>query len=308
MRRSHLLTLLALVLFFTITANYLMLINLSHEEKKHIMQQENLSSSLPRVVISGVAKNIASSHIRIHVPKLIKLGESFQKYHIVIYENDSPPDTRNAYKEELAKTEHSTYLFEDGVSTGSRVQNIARARNKVLDYVHNNLADSFDYLIITDLDAVCGGHNMQLSYDSELFNYVLSQSSMWDMISFRFIPYWDLWAFRDHDHMPYNMYGPQSSSNLFKTSANFDMWLSKFSPTDLIPVESAFMMLAIYKIEKTINCTYSSIGIDKEDDCEHVAFHRDMINKHNARIRLMPLIYCQGDDGYQPLSQLNVTN
>lgn len=60
------------------------------------------------------------------------------------------------------------------------------------------------------------------------------------------------------------------------------------------------MMMAIYKIEKTINryCRYSGVGINKEDDCEYVAFHQDMINKHNARIILMQIVYCQGDDQF----------
>jgi hypothetical protein len=73
------------------------------------------------------------------------------------------------------------------------------------------------------------------------------------------------------------------------------------SSNELIPVQSAFMMLAIYKIPMITGCRYSGFGIHNEVDCEHVAFHRDMIERHDAKIRLSPLIYCQGDEGYAPL-------
>jgi hypothetical protein len=294
--------------------NYLIIITHPVDVNKH----EDLLSSINtqhrtdvkqkyRVVIAGVAKGIASSHIRIHVPKLIRLGEAFDSYHIVLYENDSGPDTRDTYKTELGKTKHSTYLFEDGINKGSRTSNLAYARGKVLDYVRENLAEKFDYLLITDQDAVCGGADMTLSYDSDIFKYVLSRSGEWDAVSFRFIPYWDLWAFRDKDHMPENLFGPNVRKNTFHQAAEFDKWLDSHSPIDLIPVESAFMMLSIYKIDKTIGCNYSNKGIHGEDDCEHVALHREMIQQNNARIRLMPIIYCQGDDGYKSLEQLGIT-
>merc|ERR1712061_839067 len=70
-----------------------------------------------------------------------------------------------------------------------------------------------------------------------------------------------------------------------------DVWLSNHSVDEMIPVDSAFMMLAIYKLPQTFDCLYDWQGLRKEPDCEHVAFHRCLL-EHGAKIRIMPVSFC----------------
>jgi hypothetical protein len=77
-----------------------------------------------------------------------------------------------------------------------------------------------------------------------------------------------------------------------------------FNPRALVPVESAFGGLGLYRLSKTRECRY--VGLTEEcsckgvldfgsgllpsnnpcapETCEHVAFHRDMILKHDAKM------------------------
>jgi hypothetical protein len=53
------------------------------------------------IILGGVARNIGSNFIRHHIPKLIKLGESLGRYHILVYESDSGDDTKEGYEAAL---------------------------------------------------------------------------------------------------------------------------------------------------------------------------------------------------------------
>ena len=67
----------------------------------------------PQIVIAGVAKNIEPRIIRTIVPKLHRLGKQLrQPYHILVYENNSPSESRLAWAEALA-SKQSTFLFSD---------------------------------------------------------------------------------------------------------------------------------------------------------------------------------------------------
>ena len=58
----------------------------------------------PRVIIAGIARDIPPEQLRAIIPRLEKLGQSqvFADYHLVIYENDSPADSRHALCDEMA--------------------------------------------------------------------------------------------------------------------------------------------------------------------------------------------------------------
>jgi hypothetical protein len=69
------------------------------------------------------------------------------------------------------------------------------------------------------------------------------------------------------------------------------------TPRRLIPVESAFGGMGLYRLAATRDCRYVGIMGDCTchdvvafstpctiETCEHVAFHRDMIEKHGAKL------------------------
>mgnify|MGYP007037750142 CR=1 FL=1 len=256
---------------------------------------EAASSGEFGIVLSGIAKDINPYHVHAHIPKLIALGEALGRFHIVIYENDSNQESRRAFQHELAKTPHSTYLYEEGVAEGTRTQRIARARNTLMRHITRHFNQTHDFVLTTGMDGVCGGQNMSRSYDSEVFRRALHRSGEWDGIFFRFIPYWDLWAFRHPEFLPFNQFGRNGGLNTFRGADQVDEWLDTMPQDALISVDSAFMMLAVYNMSAVVGCKYDGVGVFGEMDCEHVAFHRDMVTLHNARLRLSPEVYCVGE-------------
>ena len=124
-------------------------------------------------------------------------------FHIVIFENDSTDGTREKLLSYFGNVSIATLILEDhapgfnidaGPLSIERTNRIAHARNRLLDFVRSSaLVAEFDYFYMMDMDGVCGGPNMSLSYDPEIFLYALTVlQDQWDGIFFRFQPYWDL--------------------------------------------------------------------------------------------------------------------
>ena len=255
-------------------------------------------------VLTGVLKNIVrqkgENHLRIHIRKLLELGRSLGSFHLILYENDSSDNTRSVLKSMLSNNSVATLLFEDNIHTNGRTHAIARARNNIMEHVETHFSTS-KYMIMTDMDGVCGAEDPTKSYDPEVFKYVVSRSDEWDALSFRNRPYWDLWAFRHSEYMPYNKFGSKNHLNKIQVYTDWDTFFGH--ETDFFPVDSAFMMLAIYKISFIMGIRYSGTGIHGEADCEHVAFHRDMKQKKGARVMVSPLVYCEDGKGYKNITQ-----
>mmetsp|Transcript_4122 Transcript_4122/g.11359 ORF Transcript_4122/g.11359 Transcript_4122/m.11359 type:complete len:540 (-) Transcript_4122:221-1840(-) len=161
----------------------------------------------------------------------------------------------------------------------------------------------FEYLIVTDLDGVCGGDDPDVTYSPSVFREAFQRTDEWDQLTFRFDPYWDLWAFRHPEVMPHNKFGIQAHKNKFNEQDEIDHWIKEKDESNLLLVDSAFMMLAIYRLSKTVGCQYNGFDEDEMVDCEHVRFHFDMKKLHNAKIRLWPVVYCQGDPGFRDAFQ-----
>jgi hypothetical protein len=262
-----------------------------------------------------------------YLPKLLDLAQTITSdFHIVIYENDSLDDTRSTllrFLRENPKLEpHFTLLLEDNIvgankRTGlislARTRKLANTRNKVLQYVEQQRETMFreyDYFVMTDMDGVCGGSNSSLSFDPDIFKYaLLDLKEQWDVITFRFEPYYDLWAFRHKEYQPENFWYGKSAKKLKPEIFAATVFHNVSWPDGLVEVDSSFGMLAIYGME-LLNGTAKYSGSEKgapkggskdTPDCEHVAFHQDLREQMNARHRLSPLIYCVGDPGYKPL-------
>ena len=239
-----------------------------------------------RVIIAGVARDIEK---HMHLMKHLHiLGATFDAYHIIIFENDSKDKTSAL----LDNMQNATILHGRNVPSGSRTQRIAYARNRVLDEIRRRW-NHYDFVLMKDMDGMCGsGPDTNKTYDSGMFGAYFRRSNEWDVLSFRVSPYWDLWAFRHAVVMPENMYGPKSSKNSIRRANDMDAFFSSYAPSSLIPVDSAFMMLTIYKMHLFQNVSYSGIGIYGEKDCEHVSLHRSMKITHGARIMVANHDFC----------------
>jgi len=277
-------------------------------------------------VLCSTVRNMQEKKFSEAIPKLRKLGSYFQKYHIVIYENNSRERYRKAYQRELSKVPNDyTFVTEDLTASefahpddtgrivepstfAAKTTRIAMARNKLLDIVQQGFSDEYEYMIVMDLDHGCskgGGGDVvgpdHVGYSpSVLREAFVKHGNEFDVLTFRHDPYWDLWALRHKTQFPYNMYGPFKEKN--PTQGKVKKWISKLDPAKLHEVESAFMLMAIYRISKTVGARYSGWGSMEgeleESDCEHVSFHRDMAKRNDARIRLWPVVYCQNAEGF----------
>jgi hypothetical protein len=275
-----------------------------------VLATRRAGDTRPTVIIAGIAKDIEPQHFRFAIPKLLQLGEAaFADYHMIVYENDSPADSRGALCEELARADSkASFLFEDIVQNAgsSRVKNIARARNVVMDWVQQHTS-GFEYLLWTDLDGVCGGTDTDRSYDPRVLQRAFDRSDEWEAVSFVFYPYWDMWAFREQNVHPFDQYGANKRRNKVKDINALAKWIQRQPPAQLIPVESAFMMLAIYKLSSIGECRYSTRDRAGAAACEHVPFHECIQRKRGARLRIWPEAYCVGDPGWPFANESNAT-
>ena len=256
----------------------------------------------PTIVFAGISKGIKPEQIRAIVRKLSVVGEElFSDYHFIIYDNDSPRVQQMVWKEVLGNGK-GTFLSEPSDrSMRQRTQKIAHARNKMLDMVHGSEYGNYDYLWIQDLDGVCGGPAGEDSYSTAVFQKALDNNDKWDVLSFVYVPYWDMWAFRHPTLFPHNMYGRKASQNPPRKTVTKFIERNMLGPTssEFMDVDSAFMMTAIHKMWTTKLSRYYHLDENGDPDCEHVAFYKGMKKqKQDIKIKLWPVVFCEGDPGY----------
>jgi len=238
-----------------------------------------------KVVIGGALKNIGGNHLKNHVPKLLQLGKSIGEFHLIFYEDGSTDDTKRALHDLLGNKHYATVIYGKTIA-GNRPTRIAHARNRILDTVKQRFSH-FDFLIMTDMDGVCGGDDPNISYNATVFKDIMDRSDEYDGVGFRYKFYWDLWALRHSTLMPYNHWGRNRMKNQIQLPKDVEMLFVGRSHGELIPVESAFMMLFIYKIEAIGDSRYYAVDEYGDMDCEHVAF-----NKAIGNIKIANMQYC----------------
>ena len=110
-------------------------------------------------VIVGTARDI-EKFLKNTIKKLEMISEIFQKYQIIIYENDSKDNTLNILNNWKNNNKNIEIISEKNVS-GLRTQRLAHGRNILLKKA---LKLNYDYLIVIDLDDV----NQNLTKESIL--------------------------------------------------------------------------------------------------------------------------------------------
>jgi len=250
------------------------------------------------IIVCGCTKN-SSSYIEENLAKLYEMNNNiFKDFHFVVYENDSTDNTVN--KLETFKKNHTNfnYISEKDVYKQSNIiqniqlrpQLIAHGRNMLLKYINKHYSH-FDYMIMVDLDSVIN------IFRTNQLKYIFNNDLKWDVLTANCIgKYYDIWALRIYK----DVWIPDIHNTLWNEVIDYDCWekammynnVQKYVydnqiiiPVNkpLIPVSSAFGGFGIYKIEKIKNCWYKAI-VDNKLNCEHVNFHNDMKNIHNAKI------------------------
>ena len=256
-----------------------------------------------RVCIAGAAKNIIKD-IDNSLKKLEEIKSIFHESSIIIIAEDHSSDGTKEYLK--SQTNRIIYLDLDNKINveDNRTTKLAQIRNSIMEYIHSNYS-TYDYIILSDLDNV-----LSVLKPEHIQKYVFSfPNSDWDAIFPNALgKYYDIWALKSEalgisfdcwdyfNHLLQN----EVAHHVAKYLA-VKKYQTIIKPENkLIPVESAFGGLGIYKLSATRNCYYngetnmceckhlfkydiSSLPCRK-DTCEHRSFHKDMIEKNGAKL------------------------
>lgn len=232
------------------------------------------------VIFCSTIRNV-SPYIENALKNVEKCGSKFNKYSVVLYENDSNDNTRELL--EKNKKDNYHYVFENNITEKRRTVRIANGRNKILDKIYEiNINNEYQYMIMLDLDDVNKSGKFVDSIES-CFTY---PEDKWDVFTGNQIDrYYDLWALRKKGDMEYdcwqmiNKHGDNDSNRHKYVYSKYKV----YPQGKLLEVDSAFGGVAIYKLSSISNCRYVGNHPDDSEKCEHVEFN-ECIKRNGGKI------------------------
>lgn len=261
-------------------------------------------------VIIGAARNIAT-FLPQTLEQINKIVPLWKEAAVVIAENGSTDATQQILADYKLSASHRVDILTLDATANEipvRTARLAHVRTKLLEHVHTHFP-SFDYILMVDLDGILDGFRIQT-----LETAFKPTHPPWDaLFANTKTSYYDIWALRSKalgitfdcwdliQHMQIQMGADVETAKAFAVKK----YQIKIKPsTPLIPVESAFGGLGLYRLSKTIGCAYNGMatvcsctdqmkvikGTCFPHTCEHVSFHKDMIEKHGAKLFIIPSI------------------
>lgn len=239
-----------------------------------------------KLAVLAIARN-AMPHLPNTLALVEELADRFGSTVVYVYENDSVDDTaavldRFASKHSGATVEHETLGVADTRGfEPDRTARLANCRNRCLDWLAANAADSH-YTLVLDLDPHGGfspdGILNSLGWISEYAGSSWSSSAVGGMASYSLfchkndddtigIAQYDAWAMR------LNFWEDRRNIGGGMKWAHFLMPPVGSPP---IPMNSAFGGACLYRTRALLSARYSGVGVDGQPDCEHVALHKAM--------------------------------
>jgi hypothetical protein len=228
------------------------------------------------IIVCGCTKNSAS-YIYKHLELLYDIQNNndirVSSFSLLVYENNSTDNTVEVL-ENFKKTHPLFNYISETNNIVHRSQAIAHGRNTLLQYVQK-----YEYMIMVDLDDVIS------TFKSSQIKY-LFENKEWDALFANCIgKYYDIWALRIYPDIwkktnPFKMidYDCWDMARLYTRKIISIHQITIPTNTPLIPVSSAFGGFGIYRVSKIKDCRYNGTK------CEHVHFHKEMIEKNNAKL------------------------
>jgi len=245
------------------------------------------------------------------------LCECFDDYYIIFSYDDSEDNTLLLLEEFAKNYPNKIRIVQGNNELGNiRTQNIANARNKILDTIKEVDLKDFDYFIMMDMDEVNEGK----MNDSVLKSFVECERNEtplpWDSLSFNRVIYYDLWALSIEPYTfscnHYNNVRKIKHLMVQRVKDAMGQALLQDPNHGLVSCISAFNGFAIYRKNKFINIKYewnvhktltiypkSRIDqmsravfeqpINRHDDCEHRYFHIRASQVNKANICISPM-------------------
>ena len=266
--------------------------------------------------ICGCAYNV-ETHILNVFENIQTICNLLDDYYIIIAYDESDDNTLDILHQLMDKyPEKMEIVRGNKTMTSIRTQNIANARNQLLQTMNELQLKDFDYFIMMDLDDVCSGR-MNPYILKDLFQTERENQPLpWDCLSFNRIVYYDLWALSiEPYYFSCNHYINTRKIQhmmLMHLKEQFGRTILEKTNSGLVPCISAFNGFAIYRLNKFINVQYewnvhktltifpkyyvdhmskivNETPISRHDDCEHRYFHIRASQLNNARICISPM-------------------
>ena len=230
-------------------------------------------------VFCSLARDVAGN-LPYFMARVEKLADSFDDFHIVIFENDSQDDTLSLLKQ-WSNHRSQVHIISEGLDhprlsdmSSERTKNMAYYRNKYLTYIRENgIIDEVDYVFVADSDLL-GGWSYEGIFHSlgwpEVWSVMASNGILYREIGGKLQRiFYDWWALR--------RLGSE------KPGKAVDVNLSIYNRGEPpFQVNSAFGGLAIYKAASLRNDLQYL-----DSDCDHPTLHHQM-RKRGHKIYLNP--------------------
>ncbi|GAX81146.1 hypothetical protein CEUSTIGMA_g8579.t1 [Chlamydomonas eustigma] len=288
-----------------------------HGGASNMTSSSDVVERFNKVYITGTIKEA-----RVYLPSIMGntyiLASLFPSYSIIFACDDEEnvkilsqwskvdPKVKILYKNVENMTWHQDKIPWHG--SYGRTDKLALARNMLLDEVqrqqsqdlqHSTTQDKQALMVVTDLDDV--SENI---LNTTMMQHVLQRSDEWDSVSFNTGEhYYDVWALRygspevnvwsyDFVIKDPSMSNASSWDTINNEKARIKTTLRQYNGS-FFPVASAFNGIALYKLQYIEGCSY--VGWEKWadptnkisegwHDCEHVPFHKCMIQRNKARV------------------------
>ena len=282
---------------------------------QHVTTGDVAGKSIPhRVVICTLCRN-NSEHAseKGGMTRLEKIGECFEDYRVLVFENDSRDDTRQvlrAWSEANPRVillgdedEHGRVTLD--VPTGyelelegkqrTRMRHMAQFRNEYLRAMQQRIGPEFTKVLVIDFD--CAG-----AVDLEGMRGVMAKEHEWDACTangqMAFPPLYhtthtyDSMAFLDADAAPRSQMRDRLVQRHVRHLAFYNQ---KVKPDEdnpkhavtLAKVYSSFNGCTLYQRAALENARYESLPYD-DVGCEHVGLHVQMEDQGYTRRYLCP--------------------
>jgi hypothetical protein len=217
------------------------------------------------MIICGVVKNSQRS-IERNLLLARQLGkEHGGHYKIVIYENNSTDGTKailSKYQydmdckiimedipEEVIKKTSKAWAYTKitGSDHPCRIEQIANARNRLIDEITTPAYESFSIVVMIDMDAL----HWDVAGVMDSVQYVKKNSKL--VIYANSQPYYDYFALRRHKH---TLFGPEVIGEAFWSAIEKDRIICK---DDMVSVYSAFNGIGVFHTSAFSKSRYSAI-------------------------------------------------
>lgn len=238
------------------------------------------------VFICGLARDIGDKLLRLQ-SKVETLGSLFKDYRVFIYENDSKDNTpqilkawaadnqKVSYKSTILNAPRLTDLSPDRISLVSKYRNSCLNEMWRSHFTHHH-----DYMIVLDWDIytfLLDGIANSFTHDG--WDAITSNGRCSISLIRTDDVYYDAFA---HEDALERLVRPKRLMGAFRL---IQQGYSKFTVGDpLVPIDSGFNGLAIYKVSSLKNCTYGMIP----GYAEHVHLHRAMAIQGKDNIFMNP--------------------